>query len=60
MKLQMEIDRRVYDERRQTDFKLLPNKLERRKRPDRRRDGFVVKDVVVSEAEFSDVFARFL
>ena len=60
MKLQMDIDRRSYDERRQVDYAQLPSKLERRKRPDRRRGGFEVKDIIVSEAEFSDVFAKFL
>ena len=56
----MNIDRRAGIERRQVNFNTEPNRVERRKRPDRRADGFDVRDLVLSEADFSDMFAHYL
>lgn len=56
----MEIDRRTGIDRRQVNFNSDSNQVERRKRPDRRADGFDVRDLVLSEADFSDMFAHYL
>ena len=56
----MKIDRRSGQDRRQVNFNLFANKIERRKQPDRRTSGFHVSDVFLSEEDFSDLFALFL
>ena len=56
----MNIDRRTYRERRQANLNLVPNKLERRKRPDRRTGGFDVGVLMLSEEDFSFIFSHYL
>ena len=54
----MGIDRRSSEDRRKIN--LLYNKVERRKRPDRRTSGFDVHDITLSEEDFSYIFALYL
>ena len=54
----MDIDRRTSEDRRKVN--LLYNKVERRKRPDRRTSGFDVRDMTLSEEDFSYIFALYL
>ena len=56
----MNIDRRAYQERRQSNFNILPYKFERRKRPDRRTSGFDVSILTLSEEDFFDLFSHYL
>ena len=54
----MDIDRRNSEDRRQVN--LLYNKVDRRKRPDRRTSGFDVRDIKLSEEDFSYIFALYI
>ena len=56
----MNIDRRSREDRRQVNFNLTGNRVERRKRPDRRSCGFDVRDLTLSEKDFSDIFALYI
>ena len=55
----MEIDRRSNEDRRQVNV-VLYDKVERRKRPDRRTSGFDVRNLVLSEEDFLDIFALYV
>ena len=54
------IDRRTDIDRRQVNLSLWNNKIERRKRPDRRMGGVDVSVLNLSEDEFNEVFELFL
>ena len=54
------IDRRNESDRRQVNLSLWKNKIERRKRPDRRMGGVDVNLLNLSEDEFNEVFELFL
>ena len=54
------IDRRNETDRRQVNLSLWNNKIERRKRPDRRMGGVDVSLLNLSEDEFNEVFELFL
>ncbi len=54
------IDRRSDTDRRKVNLSLWNNKIERRKRPDRRMDGLDVNLLNLSEDEFNEVFELFL
>ncbi len=57
---EMLVDRRSENDRRMADKSLSSNKIERRKRPDRRLNGLDVDEIDVSEEEFMEIFSQFL
>lgn len=57
---EMLVDRRSENDRRMADKSLWSNKIERRKRPDRRLNGLDVDEIDVSEEEFMEIFSQFL
>ena len=54
------IDRRAEQDRRIVNLSLWENKIERRKRPDRRMDGLDVDVLNIPEEDFLDIFAAYL
>ena len=54
------IDRRAEQDRRVISLSLWKNKIERRKRPDRRMDGINVDVLNIPEEDFLDIFAVYL
>ena len=56
----MNMNRREMDDRRQAVRTPLPYMIDRRKLPDRRLGGLVVRDVQLNERAFSGVFAKFI
>lgn len=54
------IDRRAEQDRRVISLSLWKNKIERRKRPDRRMDGVNVDVLNIPEEDFLDFFAVYL
>lgn len=54
------IDRRNDTDRRQVNLSLWNNKIERRKRPDRRMGGVDVSVLDLNEDEFNEIFESFL
>ena len=56
----MFIERRSNQDRREVNLSLWDNKVERRKRPDRRMGGLDVDMLDISESEFVEMFAVYL
>ncbi len=56
----MNTNRRIDQNRRKINFRLLSDLIERRKIPDRRSEGMDVYDIDVNEKEFLVIFGRFL
>ena len=56
----MNIERRTGEDRRQVNLTLSANRFERRKIPDRRIEGLDVRDLTLSEEDFSDMFDRYI
>ena len=56
----MFIERRSNQDRREVNLSLWDNKVERRKRPDRRMGGLDVDMLNISESEFVEMFAVYL
>ncbi len=56
----MLIDRRSEQDRRTVNCSLWNNKIERRKRPDRRMAGLDVDMLDITDAEFSEMFAAYI
>ena len=56
----MFIERRADNDRRTVNLSLWDNKIERRKRPDRRLAGLDVNMFDMSESEFLETFANFV
>lgn len=54
------IDRRSEQDRRQINLSLWDNRVERRKRPDRRLAGLDVDMLDVTDAEFLEMFANYI
>jgi hypothetical protein len=54
------IDRRAGQDRRVISLSLWKNKIERRKRPDRRMGGVNVDVLNIPEEDFLDIFAVYL
>ncbi len=54
------IDRRAEQDRRVISLSPWKNKIERRKRPDRRMDGINVDVLNIPEEDFLDIFAVYL
>ena len=54
------IDRRSEQDRRQINLNLWDNRVERRKRPDRRLAGLDVDMLDVTDAEFLEMFANYI
>lgn len=57
---EMFIERRADDDRRTVNGSLWKNKIERRKRPDRRLAGLDVDMFDVSDDEFTEMFACYI
>ena len=56
----MDTNRRKSIDRRRVNFRLLPDRVERRKIPDRRGDGLDVNDLSVGKDTFVELFSDFL
>lgn len=54
------IDRRSEHDRRTVNLSVWDNKIERRKRPDRRLSGLDVDMLNVTDAEFMEMFANYI
>ena len=56
----MDTERRTGPDRRQVNLALSANRFERRKIPDRRIEGLDVRDLTLSEEDFSNIFAHYI
>lgn len=56
----MDTERRTGLDRRQVNLALSANRFERRKIPDRRIEGLDVRDLTLSEEDFSNIFAHYI
>ena len=56
----MFIERRADQDRRTINLSVWDNKVERRKRPDRRMGGLDVNILDISESEFKEMFATYI